>query len=63
MVFYYILPADGKVPIEDGKNQYFTGDFTFPQFGSVLSLGENMLTKTTKRVLVDHKTGRLLGIE
>lgn len=63
VVLYYILPVKGKITINDVQNQYFTGEFTFPQFGTVLPLGENMLTKTTKRVLIDNQTGRLLGIE
>ena len=63
VILYYILPVNGKITISDTQNQYFTGEFTFPQFGTVLPLGENMLTKVTKRVLIDNQTGRLLGIE
>lgn len=63
VVMYYILPVKGVIKINDSQNQYFTGEFTFPQFGAVLPFGENMLTKNTKRVLIDNKTGRLLGIE
>ncbi|MCL1868535.1 MAG: DUF4831 family protein [Paludibacter sp.] len=63
VVLYYVLPVKGKITINDAQNQYFTGEFTFPQFGTVLPLSEKMLTKNTKRVLIDNQTGRLLGIE
>ncbi|MDR1653524.1 MAG: DUF4831 family protein [Prevotellaceae bacterium] len=63
VALYYVLPVNGTIVIDDGKNQYFTGEFTFPQFGTVLPLGENVLTKSTRRVLIDNTTGRLLGIE
>lgn len=63
VVLYYILPVQGKITINDTQNQYFTGEFTFPQFGAVLPFGENMLSKNTKRVVIDNKSGRLIGIE
>ncbi|MCL2597959.1 MAG: DUF4831 family protein [Paludibacter sp.] len=63
VILYYVLPVKGKITINDNKSQYFTGEFAFPQFGTVLPLSENMLTKNTKRVVIDNQTGRLLGIE
>jgi hypothetical protein len=59
---HYILSANGKITIDDGKNTLFSGDYVFPQFGKPMVLGEEMLTKDTKKVVISNQTGRLTSI-
>jgi hypothetical protein len=60
---HYILPVNGKIIIDDGKTDLFSGNYLFPQFGTLMTLGEEILTKDTKKVVIDNVSGRLLGIE
>jgi len=60
---YTILPSATQVSIGDGVNTFYNNQFYVPQFGEIIPLSQNLLTKTKVIIRVDQETGRLLGVE
>ena len=58
-----IYPAVAQITVDDGRVNYFSGEFSIPQFGSIVELTDNVLRNKDVKVRVDTETGRLLGIE